>query len=119
MQKAKNLLLKKGLPEDNYHQEAFGVAATTAKPEKSVEIEFNGFKLMGNNQQTLLEQLEFRSHKTSHEEIWPTAHHEIHAKIRLLPKNTSCSESLRSSCECIQKLVSWFEKLGTRTSGVY
>lgn len=58
MQKAKNLLLKKGLPEDNYHQEAFGVAATTAKPEKSVEIEFNGFKLMGNNQQTLLEQVE-------------------------------------------------------------
>ncbi|HDM8153660.1 MOSC N-terminal beta barrel domain-containing protein [Vibrio harveyi] len=58
MQKAKNLLLKKGLPEGNYHQEAFGVAATKAKPEKSVEIEFNGFKLMGNNQQTLLEQVE-------------------------------------------------------------
>ncbi|WP_045394590.1 hybrid-cluster NAD(P)-dependent oxidoreductase [Vibrio rotiferianus] len=58
MQKAKNLLLKKGLPEDNYHQEAFGVSVATTKPEKSVEVEFNGFKLMGNNQQTLLEQVE-------------------------------------------------------------
>ncbi|MEF1168588.1 hybrid-cluster NAD(P)-dependent oxidoreductase [Vibrio campbellii] len=58
MQKAKNLLLKKGLPEDNYHQEAFGVAVATTKPEKSVEIEFNGLKLAGNNQQTLLEQVE-------------------------------------------------------------
>ncbi|EDP60499.1 hybrid-cluster NAD(P)-dependent oxidoreductase [Vibrio sp. AND4] len=58
MQKAKNLLLKKGLPEGNYHQEAFGVAMAAAKPEKSVEIEFNGVKWMGNNQQTLLEQVE-------------------------------------------------------------
>ncbi|BCN26476.1 hybrid-cluster NAD(P)-dependent oxidoreductase [Vibrio alfacsensis] len=58
MQKAKNLLLKKGLPEEHYHQEAFGVAVATTKPEKSVEIEFNGFKLIGNNQQTLLEQVE-------------------------------------------------------------
>ncbi|MCC8253699.1 hybrid-cluster NAD(P)-dependent oxidoreductase [Vibrio campbellii] len=58
MQKAKNLLLKKGLPEDNYHQEAFGIAVATTKPEKSVEIEFNGLKLAGNNQQTLLEQVE-------------------------------------------------------------
>ncbi|MGR5324338.1 MOSC N-terminal beta barrel domain-containing protein [Vibrio sp. DNB22_17_1] len=58
MQKAKNLLLKKGLPEDNYHQEAFGIAAMAARPEKRVGIEFNGFKLFGNNQQTLLEQIE-------------------------------------------------------------
>ncbi len=58
MQKAKNLLLKKGLAEDNYHQEAFGVSLVTAKPEKSVEIEFNGSKITGNNQKTLLDQLE-------------------------------------------------------------
>ncbi|MGP8306028.1 MOSC N-terminal beta barrel domain-containing protein [Vibrio sp. YIC-376] len=58
MQKAKNLLLKKGLPEESYHQEAFGVSPITAKPEKSVEIEFNGLKIKGNNQKTLLDQLE-------------------------------------------------------------
>ncbi len=58
MQKAKNLLLKKGLPEENYHQEAFGVSSVTVKPEKSVEIEFNGSRITGNNQKTLLEQLE-------------------------------------------------------------
>ncbi|CAE6949572.1 Fe-S protein [Vibrio sp. B1FLJ16] len=58
MQKAKNLLLKKGLPEESYHQEAFGVSPVTEKPEKSVEIEFNGSKITGNNQKTLLEQLE-------------------------------------------------------------
>ncbi|MCA0938224.1 hybrid-cluster NAD(P)-dependent oxidoreductase [Vibrio alginolyticus] len=58
MQKAKNLLLKKGLPEESYHQEAFGVSPVTAKPKKSVEIEFNGSKITGNNQKTLLEQLE-------------------------------------------------------------
>ncbi len=58
MQKAKNLLLKKGLPEESYHQEAFGVSPVTVKPEKNVEIEFNGSKLTGNNQKTLLDQLE-------------------------------------------------------------
>ncbi|PFG57864.1 hypothetical protein ATG66_0363 [Vibrio sp. ES.051] len=58
MQKAKNLLLKKGLPEEHYHQEAFGVSPITTKPEKSIEIEFNGLKIKGNNQKTLLEQLE-------------------------------------------------------------
>ncbi len=58
MQKAKNLLLKKGLPEESYHQEAFGVSPVTTKPEKSVEIEFNGSNITGNNQKTLLEQLE-------------------------------------------------------------
>lgn len=50
MQKAKNLLLKKGLPEAHYHQEAFGVSAVEARPEKEVEIEFNGLKIQGNNQ---------------------------------------------------------------------
>jgi hypothetical protein len=58
MQKAKNLLMKKGLPEENYHQEAFGVSAVTAQPEKSIEIEFNGAKITGTNQKTLLDQLE-------------------------------------------------------------
>jgi hypothetical protein len=58
MQKAKSLLLKKGLPEDSYHQEAFGVSPVKATVEKNVEIEFNGFKLTGNNQKTLLDQLE-------------------------------------------------------------
>ncbi|MGR5133660.1 MOSC N-terminal beta barrel domain-containing protein [Vibrio alfacsensis] len=58
MKKAKNLLLKKGLSEENYHQEAFGIGEMAAKPEKRVGIEYNGFKLIGNNQQTLLEQIE-------------------------------------------------------------
>ncbi|GEM75812.1 hybrid-cluster NAD(P)-dependent oxidoreductase [Vibrio sagamiensis] len=58
MQKAKNLLLKKGLPVDNYHQEAFGVAFTAPKEIKQVELEFNGTRFVGNNQKTLLEQAE-------------------------------------------------------------
>ncbi len=58
IQKAKNLLLKKGLPEAHYHQEAFGVSAVEARPEKEVEIEFNGLKIQGNNQKTLLDQIE-------------------------------------------------------------
>ncbi len=58
MQKAKNLLLKKGLPEDSYHQEAFGVIPVKTKAEKSIEIEFNGSTFTGNNQRTLLDQLE-------------------------------------------------------------
>ncbi|TOG93048.1 hybrid-cluster NAD(P)-dependent oxidoreductase [Vibrio parahaemolyticus] len=58
MQKAKNLLLKKGLLEAHYHQEAFGVSAVQARPEKEVEIEFNGLKIQGNNQKTLLDQIE-------------------------------------------------------------
>ncbi len=58
MQKAKNLLMKKGLLEENYHQEAFGVSPVTTKPEKSVDIEFNGSTIAGNNQKTLLDQLE-------------------------------------------------------------
>ncbi|MBS9826895.1 hybrid-cluster NAD(P)-dependent oxidoreductase [Vibrio alginolyticus] len=58
MEKAKNLLLRKGLPEENYHQEAFGVSSLTSKPEKSLAIDFNGTKFVGNNQKTLLDQLE-------------------------------------------------------------
>ncbi|MFH4732928.1 MOSC N-terminal beta barrel domain-containing protein [Vibrio diabolicus] len=58
MEKAKNLLLRKGLPEENYHQEAFGVSSVTSRPEKSIAIDFNGTKVVGNNQKTLLDQLE-------------------------------------------------------------
>ncbi|WP_423840702.1 hybrid-cluster NAD(P)-dependent oxidoreductase [Vibrio mytili] len=58
MQKAKNLLLKKGLPEEHYHQEAFGVVPVKAKPEKSIQIDFNGDMITGSNQKTLLDQLE-------------------------------------------------------------
>ncbi|MGY3571309.1 MOSC N-terminal beta barrel domain-containing protein [Vibrio paucivorans] len=58
MQKAKNLLLKKGLPEDHYHQEAFGVAQISTAPLKSVQLSVNGTVFEGNNQETLLEQAE-------------------------------------------------------------
>ncbi|MER2494730.1 hybrid-cluster NAD(P)-dependent oxidoreductase [Vibrio neptunius] len=58
MQKAKNLLLKKGLPEEYYHQEAFSVSRTTTQPFKQVQISVNGQPFVGNNQQPLLEQAE-------------------------------------------------------------
>ena len=58
MQKAKNLLLKKGLPEEYYHQEAFSVSRTTTQPFKQVQISINGQPFVGNNQQPLLEQAE-------------------------------------------------------------
>ncbi|RJX68967.1 MOSC domain-containing protein [Vibrio sinensis] len=58
MQKAKNLLLKKGLPEENYHQEAFGVSGLMIKPHKAVQLSVNGQVFVGDNQSTLLEQAE-------------------------------------------------------------
>ncbi|KJY84697.1 flavodoxin [Vibrio galatheae] len=58
MQKAKNLLLKKGLPEENYHQEAFGVSQTSQQPLKELNLSVNGYVFKGNNQKTLLEQAE-------------------------------------------------------------
>jgi ferredoxin len=58
MQKAKNLLLKKGLAEDNYHQEAFGVSQTSQQPMKELTLSVNGHVFVGNNQKTLLEQAE-------------------------------------------------------------
>lgn len=58
MQKAKNLLLKKGLAEDNYHQEAFGVSQTSQQPLKELTLSVNGHVFVGNNQKTLLEQAE-------------------------------------------------------------
>ncbi|HFQ5167399.1 TPA: MOSC N-terminal beta barrel domain-containing protein [Vibrio vulnificus] len=58
MQKAKNLLLKKGLPESHYHQEAFGVSTSPNSERKTVELEFNGETFTADNQQTLLEHVE-------------------------------------------------------------
>lgn len=58
MQKAKNLLLKKGLPEACYHQEAFGVGEISQQPLKQVTISVNGHLFSGDNQKTLLEQAE-------------------------------------------------------------
>ncbi|MCG3733026.1 hybrid-cluster NAD(P)-dependent oxidoreductase [Vibrio cincinnatiensis] len=58
MQKAKNLLLKQGLPEGAYHQEAFGVALSLSKAYKTVQISLDGKVFRGNNQSSLLEQAE-------------------------------------------------------------
>ncbi|WP_394125948.1 MOSC N-terminal beta barrel domain-containing protein [Vibrio hepatarius] len=58
MQKAKNLLLKKGLPEEHYHQEAFGVSQVSAQPLKELTLSVNGHVFVGDNQKTLLEQAE-------------------------------------------------------------
>lgn len=58
MQKAKNLLLKKGLPESHYHQETFGVSPATQQPLKKVTISVNGRLFEGDNQSSLLEQAE-------------------------------------------------------------
>lgn len=58
MQKAKNLLLRQGLPESCYHQEAFGVAKISKKEPKAVMISVNGNVFTGDNQKTLLEQAE-------------------------------------------------------------
>ncbi len=58
MQKAKNLMLKKGLAEDHYHQEAFGVATVTEDNVKALQISIDGNVFEGDNQKTLLEQAE-------------------------------------------------------------
>ncbi|WP_353499625.1 hybrid-cluster NAD(P)-dependent oxidoreductase [Vibrio sp. CB1-14] len=58
MQKAKNLMLKKGLAEDHYHQEAFGVATATEDSVKALQISIDGNVFEGDNQKTLLEQAE-------------------------------------------------------------
>ncbi|GLT17861.1 flavodoxin [Vibrio zhanjiangensis] len=58
MQKAKKLLLKKGLPEEHYHQEAFGVSQISLKPFKSLQLTVNGQAFKGDNQKPLLEQAE-------------------------------------------------------------
>lgn len=58
MQKAKNMLMKKGLPEEHYHQEAFGVSNISQQPLKQITISVNGHLFKGDNQKTLLEQAE-------------------------------------------------------------
>lgn len=58
MNKAKNLMLKLGLPESSYHQEAFGVARSAPKAFKTVTLTINDHTFQGNNQSTLLEQAE-------------------------------------------------------------
>ncbi|MBT2979905.1 2Fe-2S iron-sulfur cluster-binding protein, partial [Vibrio anguillarum] len=58
MQKAKSLLLKKGLAEESYHQEAFGGAHTVAAELKTLQLSVNGHVFEGNNQTTLLDQAE-------------------------------------------------------------
>jgi ferredoxin len=58
MQKAKNLLLKLGVAENAYHQEAFGVAQQTVREFKTLQLSVNGNLFEGNNQSTLLEQAE-------------------------------------------------------------
>ncbi|MCE0495487.1 hybrid-cluster NAD(P)-dependent oxidoreductase [Vibrio salinus] len=58
MQKAKALLLKKGLPEDRYHEENFSVSVTNQDTDKSIELSINGVTFTGNNKETLLEQAE-------------------------------------------------------------
>lgn len=58
MQKAKSLLLKKGLPEHFYHQEAFSAGQAPKQPLKEVTLTVNGRSFKGNNQKTILEQAE-------------------------------------------------------------
>lgn len=59
MTEAKTLLLNTGLPEANYHQEAFGpVKGNTEQATQSVTISVDGNLFQGDNQKTLLEQAE-------------------------------------------------------------
>jgi hypothetical protein len=58
MDKAKALLLKKGLPENQYHQENFTLELDNKDPFKGVQLTINGVVINGDNQKTLLEQAE-------------------------------------------------------------
>jgi len=58
MNKAKNLLIKQGVAENAYHQEAFGVAQQVAKEHKTLQLSVNGHLFEGHNQATLLDQAE-------------------------------------------------------------
>jgi uncharacterized protein YcbX/ferredoxin-NADP reductase len=58
MKKAKNLLMKAGLPATSYHQEAFGIQSAVERPYQALSLTINGQTIAGNNQQTLLEQAE-------------------------------------------------------------
>ncbi|USD68073.1 hybrid-cluster NAD(P)-dependent oxidoreductase [Vibrio sp. SCSIO 43136] len=58
MDKANNLMSKLGLPDNQYHQEAFATEVVATEPEKAVSITVNGATFIGNNQQPLLVQAE-------------------------------------------------------------
>jgi len=58
MQKAKNLLVRLGLPESSYHQESFGLEQQDTTPLQKVSIQFNGETIEGDNQSSLLQQVE-------------------------------------------------------------
>lgn len=58
MQKAKNLLLKQGVAESAYHQEAFGTLQVAPREKKAVTLSFNGIQVSADNQKTLLEHAE-------------------------------------------------------------
>jgi uncharacterized protein YcbX/ferredoxin-NADP reductase len=58
MKKAKNLLLKAGLPEAAYHQEAFGVSLAEDQTYRELNLTINGQTFVGNNRRPLLEQAE-------------------------------------------------------------
>ncbi len=51
-------MLKMGLPESCYHQEAFGVGVISVDPHKALQLSVNGQVFEGDNQSTLLEQAE-------------------------------------------------------------
>lgn len=56
--KAKNLLLKQGVAESAYHQEAFGTLQVAPREKKAVTLSFNGIQVSADNQKTLLEHAE-------------------------------------------------------------
>lgn len=58
MQKAKQLLIKNGLPESQYHQESFEVSVSAQQSFKEVTISLNGVQIQGDNQTSLLQQVE-------------------------------------------------------------
>ena len=58
MESVKRLMIESGLPEEQYHQETFGVARVADGSEKRVQINLDGVVFEGSNQRTVLEQAE-------------------------------------------------------------
>ncbi|EPN8545902.1 MOSC N-terminal beta barrel domain-containing protein [Vibrio alginolyticus] len=58
MESVKRLMIESGLPEEQYHQETFGVARVADGNEKRVQINLDGVVFEGSNQRTVLEQAE-------------------------------------------------------------
>lgn len=58
MDSAKRLMIENGLPEEQYHQETFGVARITDDKHEKVQINLDGTVFEGDNQCTILEQAE-------------------------------------------------------------